>query len=91
MISTVEMVSENLIECALGKKAGHRQKHLLREALRSLVRLAKAEQMLEIKINAIKLIDAPRANASQTNLLIEENDLPAYPQRSCHPGPRTQG
>jgi hypothetical protein len=55
MKSTLDMVIENLIDATLGGEAEVRSRHLLREALRGLVRLAKSEQMLEIKTNVYKL------------------------------------
>jgi len=55
MKSNLDTVIENLIDATLGGEAEIRSQHLLREALRGLVRLAKSEQMLEIKTNVYKL------------------------------------
>jgi len=43
---------EDLVNVTCGEQAGSRERHVYREALRSLVRLAKAEQMYEIKADA---------------------------------------
>jgi len=55
MKSNIDTVIENLIDASLGGEAEVRSRHVLREALRGLVRLAKSEQMLEIKTNVYKL------------------------------------
>lgn len=44
-------VIENLIVSTLGETASARQRHIYRENLRGLVRLAKSEQVAEIKAN----------------------------------------
>ncbi|KRB70444.1 hypothetical protein [Noviherbaspirillum sp. Root189] len=51
-------VIESLISAALGEGAGARERHLYRESLRSLVRLAKAEQVVEIKASVKRLTGA---------------------------------
>lgn len=51
-------VIENLVSATLGEQATARQKHVYREALRGLVRLAKSEQVVEIKTNVKKLTGA---------------------------------
>jgi hypothetical protein len=48
-------VIESLISATLGEQAGARERHLYRESLRSLVRLAKAEQVVEIKASVKRL------------------------------------
>ena len=48
-------VIENLIITVLGGDATARQQYLFRENLRNLVRLAKAEQIVEIKSNVHRL------------------------------------
>jgi hypothetical protein len=53
--SSVEVVIEDLIVATLGESRTAREKHLFRQALHGLVRLAKAEQMLEIRSNVKKL------------------------------------
>jgi|GEM_PF-1859979 len=40
---------EQLIHATYGEDGSEREMHILREALHALVRLAKAEQMLELK------------------------------------------
>ena len=64
MKSNTDTVIEHLVDATLSDKAEHRSKHLLREALRGLVRLAKSEQMLEIKTSVNKLTGVlPRIEA----------------------------
>jgi hypothetical protein len=65
MNSTVEIVIENLIAATVGENAGNREKHVLRESLRGLVRFAEAEQMLEIKANVKKLTAPITINSMQ--------------------------
>ncbi|MFC7516606.1 hypothetical protein ACFQUU_16475 [Herbaspirillum sp. GCM10030257] len=48
-------VIESLISATLGEQAGARERHLYRESLRNLVRLAKAEQVVEIKASVKRL------------------------------------
>jgi hypothetical protein len=48
-------IIELMIEATLGEGADSRQKFLYRETLRSLVRLAKSEQVVEIKSSVKKL------------------------------------
>jgi hypothetical protein len=54
-------VIENLITATLSEDATSRQRHMFRESLRSLVRLAKAEQVVEIKTNVRRLTGALEA------------------------------
>lgn len=58
-------VIENLIAATVGDNADARQRHLLRENLRGLVRLAKAEQVVEIKANVRKLAGALDAHTAR--------------------------
>ena len=44
-----DQVIESLVAVSLSEGATERQKHIYRENLRSLVRLAKSEQVVEIK------------------------------------------
>lgn len=53
-----DQVIEALIAATVGEEITARQKHIYRENLRSLVRLAKAEQIVEIKANVKKLAGA---------------------------------
>ncbi|MGE5652489.1 hypothetical protein [Noviherbaspirillum sp. UKPF54] len=53
-----DQVIDNLIAAMLGEDATLRQKYLFRESLHSLVRLAKSEQIMEIKANVQKLTGA---------------------------------
>ena len=55
MNTDTDQLIADLVEAGFGKEAGLREKHILRESLYSLVRLAKAEQLLEMKTNVKKL------------------------------------
>lgn len=57
-----DQVIDNLIAAMLGEDATQRQQYLLRESLRSLVRLAKSEQVMDIKTNVKKLTGAMDAH-----------------------------
>jgi hypothetical protein len=54
-----EEMIEDLVNLHCGESANARTRHVYREALRSLVRLAKAEQMFEMKSDIRMLIHAP--------------------------------
>lgn len=51
-------VIENLIAATLGEEASARERHIYRENLLCLVRLAKAEQVVEIKDSVKRLAGA---------------------------------
>ncbi|HTN67077.1 MAG TPA: hypothetical protein VL051_12945 [Burkholderiaceae bacterium] len=53
---TEEMI-EDLVNVTCGEQASARERHVYREALRSLVRLAKAEQMFELKSDVQTLMN----------------------------------
>lgn len=50
-----ENAIEELVAASCGQLDSDRRRHVLREALLNLVRLAKAEQMLEIRQDVMKL------------------------------------
>lgn len=58
-----ETAIEQLVTAFSGANATAREKHICREALRSLVRLAKSEQMLELKMDVDKLTSPNNAIA----------------------------
>jgi hypothetical protein len=58
-------VIDNLITATLGEDATLRQQHLFRESLRCLVRLAKAEQVVEIKANVRRLTGALEVHSAR--------------------------
>lgn len=58
-------VIENLIAATLDEDATSRQRHLFRESLRSLVRLAKSEQVVEIKTNVRRLTGALEVHSAR--------------------------
>lgn len=49
-----EATIDNLVANVCGEDATAREKHLFRESLRGLVRLARAEQLVEMKSNVGK-------------------------------------
>jgi hypothetical protein len=52
---STDTVIEEMVAAAYGNTVSERQKHLYREALHALVRLAKAEQMRDMRCNVRKL------------------------------------
>ena len=60
MLDTDDVI-ENLITATMGEDVTARERHMFRESLRGLVRLAKAEQVVEIKANVKKLAGAIEA------------------------------
>lgn len=62
MKTYTEDAVRELVFANCGAHATARDKYIFREALRSLVRLAKAEQMLEVRASIKKLTLLPRAH-----------------------------
>ncbi len=60
-----ETVIEELVTATYGEDASIRDKHVYREALRGLVRLAKSEQLHEMKANVDKLAGANVARTAR--------------------------
>jgi hypothetical protein len=60
-----DQVIEALIAATITDEVTVRQKHIYRENLRSLVRLAKAEQIVEIKANVKKLAGALETHSAR--------------------------
>ena len=58
-------VIENLIIATLGEAATARQQHIYRESLRGLVRLAKSEQVAEIKANVRRVTGLQEAHSAR--------------------------
>lgn len=58
-------VIETLITATLNEEATARQRHLFRESLLGLVRLAKAEQIVEIKTNVRRLTGALEVHSAR--------------------------
>ncbi|HZW14275.1 MAG TPA: hypothetical protein VFF81_13940 [Noviherbaspirillum sp.] len=63
--TSTDVVIENLITATLGEESSAREKHVYREALRGLVRLAKSEQVVEIKSSVRKLTGALEAASAR--------------------------
>lgn len=59
-----DAVIESLVAAVL-ENAGARERHIFRENLRSLVRLAKAEQVAEIKANVRRLAGALETHSAR--------------------------
>jgi DNA-binding transcriptional regulator LsrR (DeoR family) len=60
-----DQVIEALISATITDDVTARQRHIYRENLRSLVRLAKAEQIVEIKANVKKLAGALETHSAR--------------------------
>lgn len=58
-------IIESLVDATLGECTDIRQKFLYKEALRSLVRLAKSEQVIEIKTNVRRLTGALESTSAR--------------------------
>jgi hypothetical protein len=81
-----DCIIEEMIAANLGPEAGFREKHLFRESLRSLVRLAKAEQVVDIKMSVRRLTGALEQHAARRRakaVLLAQRlpDLPDNAQR----------
>jgi hypothetical protein len=70
MKSNVETMIESLVQAVQGQKT-LREQFLLRESLRNLVRLVKAEQILEIKSSVAKLTHGITDNAAKRKAKID--------------------
>lgn len=70
---TTETVIADLLDSPYGAMLDARAKYLFRESLYSLVRLAKAEQIMEIKSSVEKLTGISAASA----YTLSESDVPA--------------
>lgn len=60
-----DQVIESLIAATLGEDATPRQQYMFRESLRNLVRLAKSEQIMDIKANVKRLTGAMDAHQAR--------------------------
>ena len=60
-----DLVIENLSAAFVGEEATARERHICAENLRNLVRLAKAEQVQEIKENVRRLAGALEAHSAR--------------------------
>ncbi|GAB3547282.1 hypothetical protein GCM10027343_26330 [Noviherbaspirillum agri] len=63
--TSTDVVIENLITATFGEEPSAREKHVYREALRGLVRLAKSEQVVEIKSSVKKLTGAMEVTSAR--------------------------
>jgi hypothetical protein len=77
-------IIENLLVATLGQNSDARQRHLYREGLRSLVRLAKAEQVVEIKASVRRLTGALEAQSARrrTKAILLAQQLPGILESS---------
>jgi hypothetical protein len=71
MKPNIDTVIETLIFATLGENSTAKEKHLLRESLRNLVRIAKAEQVFEMKISVKRLTGAVTAQAGRRQAKID--------------------
>jgi hypothetical protein len=56
---STDTVIEEMVAAVYGNTVSERQKHLYRETLRALVRLAKAEQMKDMRRDVLKVTGEP--------------------------------
>ena len=66
-ISTQDVVND-LLNVLLGPNTNGRQRYLLEQSLQNLVRVAKAEQRVEIKASVKKLTGTLTANLARSNV-----------------------
>ena len=74
-----DAVIDNMVNAACGEGATARERHLYREALRNLVRLAKSEQITEMKASVDKLTSAITAREAKrrARAILQSHRLPA--------------
>jgi hypothetical protein len=63
--SSTDALIEDLIHATYGSDANARQRFVFKEALLGLVRLAKAEQVMEMRTTLVKLVGEPALLASR--------------------------
>jgi len=61
-----ERIIEDMVRATCKGKSDMRARHLMRESLRSLVRMAKTEKLLEIRNSSLKLACSSGKLASST-------------------------
>lgn len=79
-LNTNEVIN-NMVDAVCGQGATSRERHMYRETLRNLVRLAKAEQMAEMRVNVEKLTSFTE---TRTNKVVQE-ERQSSPASSCLP------
>ena len=90
-LTSQEMVS-SLVNAYCGQNASLRQKHVFEQTLYALVRLAKSEQMMEIKANVRKLTGpiiplVPRQTAKEVSQArLAQLALPGLEEKVGAPG-----
>ncbi len=72
MTSKLESIVDDLVVTAFGDRSS-REQFLFRESLRNLVRLAQAEQRLDIRTSALKLTGAIVAPQGAHKVRIDES------------------
>ena len=94
-LTSQEMVA-SLVNAYCGQNATLRQKHVFEQSLFALVRLAKSEQMMEIKANVRKLTGplvpfVPRPTAKQqAQLRLAQMALPGLEEKVGAPSASTR-
>lgn len=63
-MNLTEKTIDELIDVTFAKYADPREKHFFRESLRNLVRLAKAEQLQEMRMDVVKVTHGVSRKAS---------------------------
>jgi|GEM_PF-1612013 len=78
-MGTEQMIAA-MLNAAYGEHGNVREKHVFRETLRTLVRLAKAEQLFEIKMSVKKLTSpVPQAGKSKYKVNQEHQSCFQFP------------
>lgn len=95
MTSNMDITIKNLVNATLGDSASLRDTRMLTESLRSLVRLAKAEQMSEIRTSVTKLTGSITSGAqrrkNKVDSLLKGDAATVTRQGSLELNPNEQG
>jgi hypothetical protein len=79
-LNTDEVIN-NMVDAVCGQGATARERHMYRETLRNLVRLAKAEQMAEMRVNVEKLTAFTETRTNK----VSQQERQSSPASSCQP------
>ncbi len=84
-LNTDEVIN-NMVSAVCGQGATSRERHMYRETLRNLVRLAKAEQMAEMRANVEKLTSFSEARTDKASQLNHQTPAASSRQPEAQSG-----
>ena len=76
-----DLAIHELVEAASGRGMSMRERHLLKESLRNLVRLAKSELLVEMKSNVSRLTGISAQSTRRARAAAARCNSPALQQR----------